>query len=57
LADDHDLEIRAGLAEGEAVVMRAGSFLRDGDRVRAILAKRTATAANEARSADETIAP
>jgi RND family efflux transporter MFP subunit len=57
LADDHDLEIRAGLAEGEAVVMRAGSFLRDGDRVRAILAKRTATAANGARSADETIAP
>ncbi|GJE18885.1 efflux RND transporter periplasmic adaptor subunit [Methylobacterium marchantiae] len=36
LSDDDDIEIRAGLDDGEAVVARAGSFLRDGDRVRAI---------------------
>ena len=29
-------EIRAGVAAGEPVVARAGSFLRDGDRVRAV---------------------
>ena len=29
-------EIRSGLSAGEAVVARAGSFLRDGDRVRAV---------------------
>ncbi|MEH3148246.1 MAG: efflux RND transporter periplasmic adaptor subunit [Methylobacterium frigidaeris] len=38
LADDDDIEIRAGLESGERVVARAGSFLRDGDRVRPILA-------------------
>ena len=32
------MEIRAGLAAGESVVVRAGSFLRDGDRVRAVVA-------------------
>ncbi|GBU19098.1 hemolysin D [Methylobacterium sp.] len=31
-------EIREGLAGGESVVARAGSFLRDGDRVRAVSA-------------------
>jgi HlyD family secretion protein len=31
-------EIREGLAEGETVVARAGGFLRDGDRVRAVTA-------------------
>lgn len=36
LSDDDDIEIRSGLADGEAVVARAGSFLRDGDRVRAV---------------------
>ncbi|MET0220838.1 MAG: efflux RND transporter periplasmic adaptor subunit [Tardiphaga sp.] len=45
LSDDDDIEIRQGLAEGEAVVVKAGSFLRDGDPVRAVPAKRTATAA------------
>jgi HlyD family secretion protein len=30
-------ELRSGLAAGEAVVARAGSFLRDGDRVRPVL--------------------
>jgi HlyD family secretion protein len=45
LSDDDDIEIRHGLAEGEAVVVTAGSFLRDGDQVRAVPAKRTATAA------------
>ncbi|VUD74611.1 hypothetical protein MET9862_05244 [Methylobacterium symbioticum] len=29
-------EIRSGLAEDESVVARAGSFLRDGDRVRPV---------------------
>jgi HlyD family secretion protein len=32
-----DVEIREGLSEGEAVVMRAGAFLRDGDRVRSAI--------------------
>ncbi|WP_238261714.1 MULTISPECIES: efflux RND transporter periplasmic adaptor subunit [Methylobacterium] len=31
-------EIRSGVAAGESVVARAGSFLRDGDRVRAVSA-------------------
>ena len=31
-------EIREGLAEGEMVVARAGAFVREGDRVRAITA-------------------
>jgi RND family efflux transporter MFP subunit len=31
------VEVRQGLAEGDSVVARAGSFLRDGDAVRAIL--------------------
>jgi multidrug efflux pump subunit AcrA (membrane-fusion protein) len=31
-----DVEIRTGIAEGEMVVPRAGAFVRDGDRVRAI---------------------
>ena len=30
-------EVRSGIAAGEAVVARAGSFLRDGDRVRPVL--------------------
>ncbi|WP_373875298.1 efflux RND transporter periplasmic adaptor subunit [Methylobacterium trifolii] len=29
-------EVRSGLSEGESVVARAGSFLRDGDRVRPV---------------------
>ncbi|WP_298962875.1 efflux RND transporter periplasmic adaptor subunit [uncultured Methylobacterium sp.] len=37
LSDDDDIEIRAGLEPGERVVARAGSFLRDGDRVRPVL--------------------
>ncbi|MFD1281657.1 efflux RND transporter periplasmic adaptor subunit, partial [Methylobacterium goesingense] len=36
LSDDDDIEIRAGLADGERVVARASSFLRDGDRVRPV---------------------
>ena len=31
-----DVEIQAGLAEGEAVVARAGAFVRDGDHIRAM---------------------
>jgi HlyD family secretion protein len=34
-------EVRQGLAEGETVVARAGAFLRDGDRVRAVTATET----------------
>ena len=33
LVGDGHIEIKSGLAEGEQVVARAGSFLRDGDRV------------------------
>jgi RND family efflux transporter MFP subunit len=36
LGDDDDIEIRSGLTAGDAVVARAGSFLRNGDRVRAV---------------------
>jgi hypothetical protein len=34
-------EIRKGIAEGELVVPRAGAFVRDGDRVRAITSPAT----------------
>ncbi|TXM79104.1 efflux RND transporter periplasmic adaptor subunit [Methylobacterium sp. WL69] len=37
LSDDDDIEIRKGLDAGERVVARAGSFLRDGDRVRPVM--------------------
>lgn len=37
IADEDTVEVRAGLTEGERVVARAGSFLRDGDRVRPVL--------------------
>lgn len=36
LSDDDSIEIRQGLDAGERVVARAGSFLRDGDRVRPV---------------------
>lgn len=45
LEDDVHVEIREGLAEGESVVMRAGSFLRDGDRVRPVIANQATAAA------------
>ena len=45
LADEDDIEIRAGLSEGERVVARAGSFLRDSDRVRPVTAAVRAPAA------------
>jgi HlyD family secretion protein len=45
LGDDDDIEITEGLAEGESVVARAGSFLRGGDRVRPVLTTRPQTAA------------
>ena len=34
----NDAQIREGLAEGDVIVVRAGAFLRDGDRVRAVVA-------------------
>lgn len=37
------VEIHAGLTEGELVVAKAGTFLRDGDAVRAVPAERTKT--------------
>ncbi|MCJ2140478.1 efflux RND transporter periplasmic adaptor subunit [Methylobacterium sp. E-066] len=36
LSSDGYTELRSGVAAGESVVARAGSFLRDGDRVRAV---------------------
>jgi HlyD family secretion protein len=36
-------EIREGIADGEMVVTRAGAFVRDGDRVRAVTATETPT--------------
>ncbi len=36
LSDEDDIESRSGLTEGARVVARAGSFLRDGDRVRPV---------------------
>ena len=50
LSDDDDIEIRAGLAEGERVVARAGSFLRDGDKVRPVPLAAVAPALAEAPS-------
>jgi HlyD family secretion protein len=38
LLADGDVEIREGLKEGDVVVVRAGAFVRDGDRVRPVLA-------------------
>jgi len=48
LSDDADIEISSGLADGEQVVARAGSFLRDGDRVRAVPETRTMPAVTAA---------
>jgi HlyD family secretion protein len=36
-------EIREGLSEGDTVVVRAGAFLRDGDRIRAVTATETSS--------------
>ena len=38
LTADGFVEIREGLAEGDLVVTRAGTFLRNGDTVRPVLA-------------------
>jgi HlyD family secretion protein len=38
LIDDGQAEIRDGLNEGEMVVVRAGAFVREGDRVRTVTA-------------------
>jgi HlyD family secretion protein len=37
-------EVQEGVAEGELVVAKAGSFLRDGDAVRPVVAEQTAKA-------------
>ena len=37
ITSDGRVQVTKGLAEGDTVVMRAGAFLRDGDRVRAVL--------------------
>ncbi len=50
LSDDDDIEIRTGLTAGERVVARAGSFLRDGDRIRPIPVATTPPAVAEAPS-------
>ena len=41
-------EIRSGVAAGESVVARAGSFLRDGDRVRAVSASKNTSGSTSA---------
>jgi multidrug efflux pump subunit AcrA (membrane-fusion protein) len=38
---DYDMEIRSGLSEGNLVVANAGSSLRDGDKVKPVLADAT----------------
>jgi RND family efflux transporter MFP subunit len=37
LLAEGDVEIREGLKEGDLIVVRAGSFVREGDRVRPVL--------------------
>lgn len=50
VSDEDDIEIRDGLAPGERVVAKAGSFLRDGDRVRPVaVSAPPAVAANPSR--------
>jgi RND family efflux transporter MFP subunit len=41
LSSGGDVEIREGVAEGETIILRAGAFLRESDRVRPILLERT----------------
>jgi HlyD family secretion protein len=41
LLSEGNIEIREGLKEGEMVVVRSGAFLREGDPVRAVVAKPT----------------
>lgn len=38
-----NVEVRAGLSEGDMIVARAGSFLREGDRVRTVVSAAPAT--------------
>jgi multidrug efflux pump subunit AcrA (membrane-fusion protein) len=38
------IEIRDGVADGEAVIVRAGAFLREGDRIRPFVARRPSDA-------------
>jgi HlyD family secretion protein len=35
----NDAQIREGLSEGDMIVVKAGAFLRDGDRVRSVVAQ------------------
>jgi HlyD family secretion protein len=46
---DGFVEIVDGLKEGEAIIARAGAFLRDGDAVKPVAAERTAAAAPESK--------
>ena len=38
LMDEGEVEVREGLSEGDLIVLRAGAFVREGDRVRPVLA-------------------
>ncbi len=49
IADEARVEIREGVAENESVVARAGTFVRDGDRVRPIEADAATVTAEAAR--------
>ncbi|MDB5573959.1 MAG: efflux transporter periplasmic adaptor subunit [Tardiphaga sp.] len=53
LSNDDDIEILTGLAAGESVVARAGSFLRDGDRVRPVTDRQSERATQATAEADD----
>jgi hypothetical protein len=42
LQSEGTIEIREGVSEGEMIVTRAGSFVREGDRVRPMIVDETA---------------
>lgn len=47
LVADQDAEVLNGVAEGDLVVAKAGTFLRDGDAVRAMLAEKKVSEAQQ----------
>jgi hypothetical protein len=43
LQSESTIEIREGVSEGEMIVSRAGSFVREGDRVRPMVVEESAS--------------